>query len=336
MKAITICYGDPETASAKYRFQAYISALKAAGIDLILRYKHEIETICFWNDLKSADLIINQKCLLPRSLTDRIISLKKPVIFDFDDALWTRPGKPYSCLTQLKINHRLHNWLQRSTVITVANTILRDYVAHFNAKAQVKIIPMSLDLSVWCPSERPKNDSIRVGWAGSPGNLPHLQKLESDLINLLQRRPQTEICVYSGQEPRWSIPHQFTPFEPGTEANFVRSLDIGLLPLEDHPYSRGKSPIKAIQYIACGKPVVADMFGASQDILNPSNSTQITPNLPWSVALETLIDNEQLRRQMGAAGRKFAEEHFNLKHTALQIIELFQTAQNTYSAPPLK
>ncbi|MDP3283223.1 MAG: glycosyltransferase, partial [Desulfobacterales bacterium] len=96
----------------------------------------------------------------------------------------------------------------------------------------------------------------------------------------------------------------------------IRNLDIGLLPLNDDEFYRGKSPIKAIQYIACGAPVVGNIIGATGEILNSENSIAVSGMKEWFDALETLVLRRDLLKSMGIAGRIQAKKKFNFKTVA--------------------
>ena len=117
----------------------------------------------------------------------------------------------------------------------------------------------------------------------------------------------------SGKKPQLSFPFQFFPYKQGKEAGFVQRLDIGLLPLHYDHFSKGKSPIKAIQYLACGLPVVGNIMGATREILNEENSIAVTTHKEWLNALMKLIENRKLSQQMGEAGRSLAERQHNIK-----------------------
>jgi glycosyltransferase involved in cell wall biosynthesis len=179
---------------------------------------------------------------------------------------------------------------------------------------------MALDLEVWHPAPAPRAPAdIVIGWAGAPVNLRYLHAVEPALARLFRDRGDVCLHILSGERPRLSVPFTYEPFHPDRVPGFVRELDIGLLPLEDDPFSNGKSPIKAIQYIASGIPVVANIHGATRDILQPGHAVAVHDD-QWETALRDLIEQPDRRAAMGGRARSFAERHFDRTRVAPRLI----------------
>jgi glycosyltransferase involved in cell wall biosynthesis len=318
--AITIA--DPETGSTKYRISQYRELLAEHGmrLDLVRRHAPRDELLA---GLAAADLVINQKCLLGRGLGRRVWQGTDRVIFDFDDAIYTRPGPPRSLFTRLRVLWRMRYWLRRCRVTVAANEYLANYARQYAPR--VEVIPMGLDLQSWSPAPRPETGKVVVGWAGAPVNLPRIEGLGPVLVELQQRHPNVEFRVYSGECPDLPVPFEHVPWSPGTEPAFTRGLDIGLLPLVDEEHSRGKSPIKSIQYLACGVPVVGNVLGATAEICTPENSLAVgyEPG-EWVEALSRLVVDRESRRQMGARGRAHVEAQFSARRNGLMLVELLK------------
>jgi len=263
MKLLVFTIGDPEAGSTKYRIVQYESFLTENDIEVQYVHRDEINsaTIGF---AKTSDVVLNQKCLFKVSLTKKIIANSKRIIFDFDDAIWTRPGRPHSFLTQRRVDKRFHLWLKNADAVVAANEYLAEYATKYSSN--VKVFPMALDLQKWHPGKKAEDGIIRVGWAGTPGNLKYLKPLEPALKELTSRYTNLKVMIYCGEKPELEFPFEFTPFKPETEPDFIRQLDIGLLPLKDEKYLRGKSPIKAVQYLACGVGVIGNIDGATAEI----------------------------------------------------------------------
>ena len=302
-KILVISSRDLEKGSTKYRVAQYHALLAQRGLHIqyVKRGDPASELVRM---AREVDVVLNQKCLIRTPVARKIMQAAKLTIFDFDDAIYTRSGKPYSFFTGARVRRRLSLWLERADVVTTANQVLASYARQYSER--VEIIPMALDTEVWKPVRAPGAAEVVIGWAGSPVNLKLLERLEPVLGHVASTYPKVRISVFSGKRPALNIPFDFVCFEPGKEASFVQGLDIGLLPLTTDEYSTGKSPIKAIQYLACGVPVVGDIFGATSEILDASNSVSVTKPEEWYTALGSLIDRPDLRRTMGDAGREFA------------------------------
>jgi glycosyltransferase involved in cell wall biosynthesis len=319
VKALVITIGDKNAGSTKFRIMQYIPFLQENGFSFDFVSQKDLHA-GHLRTIRDYDLVINQKSLLKTSTANEIIAKSRRLIFDFDDAIYTRPGKPYSWLTQWRVNRRFKMWLKGSHTIITANQFLKSQGSKYSA--DIHVLPMALDLEIWMPGT--PNTHYTIGWAGAPVNLHHLERLEPVLNEVLKRHPHVRLAVYSGVKPKLHIPYEYIPFEPGKEHQFTQSIDVGLLPLTDEEYSRGKSPIKAIQYIACGVPVVGNIFGATAEILNERNSISVKEDSEWCSALHYLITHQDHSKEMGKAGRKYAEKHFSLhsvKHNLLKLMK---------------
>ncbi|MBT4445277.1 MAG: glycosyltransferase, partial [Waddliaceae bacterium] len=210
-------------------------------------------------------------------------------------------------------------WLKNSDTVVAANCYLKKYADRYRDKACV--IPMAIDFDTWKPIKR-NDDDIVIGGAGAPNNLYHLKRLEAVLSTILKKHPRVSFRVFSGKKPDLAVPFSYTPFVPGTEHFFTQELDIGLLPLSEDDFSKGKSPIKAIQYLACGVPVVGNIFGATHEILNKENSIAVENDEEWISALETLIQQRSLAKTMGECGRRYVLSINDIKATRQQFLKL--------------
>lgn len=321
MKLFAITVGDLQAASTKFRIVDYLPFLRQHGFEVSIVSQPELKP-SHLKEIAQANLVINQKCLLDGRWRKNILRACPHVIFDFDDAIYTRPGKPFSWLTRLRVQHRFKQWLRSSKQVITSSAYLKSQA--LKHQPQTTVIPMALDLSLWKPSERPQ--PLTIGWAGAPGNLHHLERLDPILTKLLAHYPEVKFMVFSGKQPQLQCRYEYVPYAPGEEVSFIQRLHIGLLPLSDEEFSRGKSPIKAIQYLACGIPVVGNVYGATKDILNEKNSLAVHSSEEWLNALESLIQQPQLRAQLGHAGRLHAEAHFDHQITAKQLLEVIHAA----------
>ena len=299
MRIACLPIGDLQTPSTWYRIGQYVPFFKSQGITL---------DFCKEGDsLDSYDLIINQKNLFPPSRWRSIIRHKK-MVFDFDDAIWTRPIKPYSFLTQWRVNKRLKFWLQNSQQTFVANQYLANYAKKHSGS--VTVLPMSLDLDLWKPGVQEEG---LIGWCGAPHNFHYLESMQEELLELKSNFPQVRFAVYSGKKPALKIPFEYVPFQKGSEHLFVQRLQIGLLPLDNDPYSCGKSPIKALQYMACGVPIVSNGQGATVELLQGINAS----------SCQELLQDLNKRAALSKAGRALVEKNHDQKKVVQLLLNHF-------------
>ncbi len=319
MNILAIISRDLEKGSTKYRIVQYLEFLGSKGIEIEFLNRKAVDN----NTLKQAgrkDLIFNQKCLLRYSLAKKLIARSRRTIFDFDDAIYTRPGKAYSMITGMRVNRRLHLWLKKTDTVTTSSNFLAQYARRYSNN--VEIVPMGLNLDIWKPIEKKEKKEITIGWAGAPVNIPLIEGLDNVLTILTKKYSFLKVAIFSGQRPRLTCPFEYYPFKPVEEISFVQNLDIGLLPLIHDEFSEGKSPIKAIQYLACGVPVVGNIFGATREILNKQNSIAVSSQDDWISGLEGLITNPGPAKTMGRAGREHVQKNNNLKSSAEQLLKI--------------
>lgn len=315
--------------SAHYRVLQYLPFLEKKGC---ITYVHPIpksfgEWLKLLRKIRNYDIVFLQKKLLPPYVGSFLRNNSGMLIFDFDDAIYTRPGRPWSYITAARVKRRLTYLLRKASLITTANEYLANYARQYSSS--VAVIPMAIDVNLWHPRKHTGSHEVTIGWAGSPGNLLNLERLDPVLSLLLQKYPFLRLSVFSGKKPSLSCPFEYHPFEPGAESAFMQNLDVGLLPLQEEEYSRGKSPIKAIQYLSCGVPVVGNVIGATAEILNTSNSIAVSSDKEWIQALEKLILDHNLRNSMGQIGRQFILEHHNIDKIREHFLGLLTDKKNS-------
>lgn len=320
MKVLVISSRDLEKGSTKYRIVQFEDYFSTQGVQLEYVKRKDIDSNII-RSLDKFDLVYNQKCLLNSSVSKKIIKNSRRVFFDFDDAIYTRPGRPHSWLTDRRVKRRLQFWLQHADCVTTANEVLADYARQYSSA--VVVVPMALDLHLWASTEH-RSSAITIGWAGAPVNIPLIEQLDGVLSQLLEKYPAVKLAIFSGKRPRLSCDFDYYSFASGKEAEFIKKLDIGLLPLVGDEYSRGKSPIKAIQYIACGIPVVGNIAGATTEILNDSNSIAVTSPEDWINALGQLIESPPMARSLGGAGRNHALVQHDSTKIRDQVLDLMR------------
>ena len=301
MKVLVLTVGHANVASTQYRFGQFEAGLRARGIHLSLRPAAGFNA---WDDVASQDLVIVQKRLMRSSWVKRLRKHARCLVFDTDDAIWEPHGKPHSWWTQVRTRHRLRAITRAANLCTVPNEHLASYLRP-DAR-RVELIPMALDEAIWYPATDRAPGTLRIGWAGAPPNLTYLARLGDILREIQSCRPGIEVVVYCGKAPDWGNGLKFThhPFVPGTEADIVRSFDIGLLPLPDDDFAAGKSPIKALQYAACGIPCIASPVGATCELVRDGETglTAVSSE-DWKKALLHLIDDAGERHRLGQAAR---------------------------------
>jgi glycosyltransferase involved in cell wall biosynthesis len=238
----------------------------------------------------------------------------KRLIFDFDDALFHQP-KEKSWLKKLLTDHRsAQRIIALADRVIVSTTYLADYARRFNP--QVVVIPTGVCLADYqrvahCHED---NGRIVIGWIGSPSTKHYIYSVADCLRNLSKQylfifrvigAQNLSMPGVSLEVKKWSLE---------SEARDVSSFTIGIMPLPDDPWTRGKGGYKLIQYMAAGVPAIGSRVGANCDIIEDgvSGFLATTPE-EWLAMLERLLTDADLRARFAQAGKKVVRERYSVE-----------------------
>ncbi len=236
--------------------------------------------------------------------------LPKPRVLDVDDAIY------------LHRNGKAAEYAARScSLIVCGNLYLAEKFSQWNSN--VVVIPTGVDTEQLRPINNINNaESLIIGWIGTAGNYPYLESIEPALRKVLGAYKNARLQIISNQFPTF-LQHlgqqlDYRRWRPGIENDLLPQFTIGIMPLVDSEWARGKCAFKMLQYMAAGVPVVTSPVGMNRVILEAgevgfsANSTQ-----DWVEALIGLLDNSELASGLGANGRKLVEEKYSLKQVAM-------------------
>ena len=251
----------------------------------------------------------------------------RPIVFDYDDAIFHMYDAAPSPLVRSLLGHKLEPVLRRAKACLCGNDYVRDYARRFNDNAVV--LPTVVDTDIYRPGERAADQSLTIGWIGSPSTWQYVRPLLPLLSELCVAHRARLLVVGAGAaaegDRRPAV--EFVPWSEETEVASVQEMDIGIMPLPDEPWARGKSGYKLIQYMACGLPVVASPVGVNATIVRPGEEGLLaTTEAEWRDALETLLADAELRARMGSSGRKRAIASYSLQSQAPRLIEVLRKA----------
>jgi hypothetical protein len=326
MKWLALTFGDAACASTHFRVHQYVPLLREMGVELECRPASQMDAI---STLEGYDGIVLQKKLLSRSRRRRIARSGLPVIFDIDDATWHPLEKKHSFITRWRTNRRLTASLRLSTLALPANEYLAQHLRQ--CISMVEVLPMTLPLADWRPALVARGPVV-LGWAGAPGNHFQLRSIDAALCEVKRAMPEIVIRIFSGTRPDMKVEIDFVPFQAEKQIDVLHSFTIGLLPLPDTAFNHGKSPIKALQYMAAGIPCVAAALAGTVEMLGAQDSAFFaTDSRSWTENLLKLARDAGLREAMGAAGRARFESHFTAEAAARRLAVIFQQTASSRS-----
>ncbi len=324
MKWLALTFGDASCASTHFRIHQYIPKLSELGVAMHCRPASELNRI---KNLRNYDGILVQKKMLSWRHRNQIKQSGLPVIFDIDDATWYPLEKVHHPITRWRTTHRLRSCLKLASTVLAANGFLAAHLQKFHCN--VKIFPMTLPLSEW-PTRKIVSGPVVIGWAGAPGNHFQLRHIESALKTIKNARPDVVIRIFSGVKPDLDLDIDFIPFHPDQQVSVLQSFSIGLLPLPDTPFNHGKSPIKALQYMATGIPCVASPLSGTLEMLaEGAGAKYASSSASWSESLLQIAGDTALMSRMGNQNRFRFESNYTTEAAAENIADcLRQNCRN--------
>lgn len=265
---------------------------------------------------------------LPAPFERLIVRSGRPLVYDFDDAFFHPYDDSSSALVRLLLGGKLEPLLKGASVCCCGNDYLRSYALRFCPDSRV--LPTVVDTDLYRPREPgPSAGPPLIGWIGSPSNWANVQPILPVLEKLVRSgRARLRVIGAGRQAERDRFPGlEMVDWSEESEVEEVRAMDIGIMPLLDLPFQRGKSGYKLIQYMACGIPVVATPVGVNAQIVaSEANGFLVDTPEEWLEVLLRLVDDAVLRARMGAANRQRAVDLYSLSAQAPVLIAAMRDA----------
>jgi glycosyltransferase involved in cell wall biosynthesis len=265
----------------------------------------------------------------PPFLEAALAALRIPLVYDFDDAVFlenTSEANRY--VAALKCPWKTGAIIRRSDQVMAGNEYLASYARRYHAA--VHVVPTSVDVTVFTPrGDAAGVDSAAVvGWIGTPTTAAYLAPL-APVLQAVARRHDFTFRVSGTSSPftcsgvrvenvSWSLER---------EVELFGTCQVGVYPLRDDEWAQGKCGFKAIQFMACGVPVVAAAVGVNREIIRDGvNGFLATTSAEWELKLTRLLGDADLRRRIGAAGRRTVEERYSVQVNAPRVADVIRQA----------
>ena len=250
-----------------------------------------------------------------------------PVVFDFDDAVYLAHGSGANRLyDRFKFPAKIAALCRSSRAVSAGSAYLAEWASRHTTRASV--VPTSIDLESYAlRREQERGARLIVGWTGSATSLTHLEA-SAPMLRRFLAAYDVELRVVSNRQP--CIPGvraMWRPWSPEAEVEEIRAFHIGIKPLPDDEWSRGKCPMKELQYMALGMPVVCSAIGGSREaVRHEETGFLVTSEDAWIEALSRLVDSPDLRHRMGRAGRRIVEERYSSGVAAARFTTVVRAA----------
>jgi len=338
----------------RYRFEQYLEDLRGSGVQCTVSWllSEEDDRIFYGpgNVLRKASIVLRsimrrrreirqlekydavfifrEALMTGQTFFEKAVARSKArMILDFDDAIW---------LPDTSANNRMFRFLKRPSktrelcamadLVITGNSYLADFAKAYNPN--VTIIPTTIDLAQYHSSiSNYDRTPVVIGWTGSPTTIRHFRMAEA-VLSRIRRKYGNALqfkvigdATYRNDELgitgiRWSAER---------EVEELKGIDIGIMPLPDDDWSRGKCACKGLQYMALGIPAVMSAVGTNNDVIcSGENGILVSDDEALFQALCTLIDSPELRRQYGQAGRKTVEERYSRQAWSARYVAALQ------------
>ncbi len=241
--------------------------------------------------------------------------LPRARFYDFDDAVWLRyRNKPL-------LAEKYHALLRDARGVVVGNPWLERYVHEVNPNTL--LVPTVVDWNKYADAQAPLSGHT-IGWIGSPNTLFFMENLYPGLADL-RRRQNFDIHIVGAESHHEALDIRCSPWREEDEVGFIERFDVGVMPLERTEWAEGKCGLKMIQYMAAGVPAIASPVGVNQQYVTESGGGLLAENdAEWQKQLDKLLADQDLRREMGHAGRVYVQQNLTVAVQAPRLIDFFK------------
>ena len=260
---------------------------------------------------------------IPATL-ELLTTIGKPIVYDFDDAFFHVYDQSRNPMLRSLLARKHGSLLRRAAGCACGNAYLLDYAKRFCSNSF--LLPTVVDTEVYFPVQR-RSPQVTIGWIGSPSTWPNVRPLLPLLEELVRSHELRFRVVGAGRSAEQDLfpGMELIEWSEVNEVADVQAMDIGIMPLVDLPFERGKSGYKLVQYMACGLPVVASPVGVNSEIVTEGENGFLASGVAeWRSAITCLIQDPELRRRLGQSGRERVETSYSLESRAPTLIRLFE------------
>jgi glycosyltransferase involved in cell wall biosynthesis len=342
--------------ASRFRIRQHIPVLGTLGVDVTeyvplvpqamplpgplarLRRRHLAPVTAGWIGLHAlarvpamlaswrADCVWLERTFVP-GLDALVRLLRSPLVLDADDAVWLEglAGRGTPALAR------------RAEAVIAGNSYLAGWFSQYCRR--VHVVPTAVDAQKYRPAAvRPARAGLVLGWTGTSGNFRYLADIQPALRRVLREVAGASLVVVADRAPRLpelaGLPVRFVRWTLDDEVRILHTMDIGLMPLADDPWTRGKCSFKMLQYMAAGLPTVVSPVGMNADVLALGESGIAARSTDeWTAGLLDLARDPERRTSLGAAGRRVVSTHFDVPVVARELAAVFHRIVSD-SPPP--
>lgn len=336
--------------SQRFRFEQYLSFLEENGYTCDLSYlisakddqifykpgsyigkfgifiKSSIKRL---NDLLKAnnyDLIfIQREAFMTGSIffEKRFAKSKTKMIFDFDDSIWLQDVSPVNNrLAWLKNSDKTKNIIALSDLIFAGNQYLADYASNYNNN--IRIVPTTIDTNEYLRVNIPKDGKVCIGWSGSFSTIKHFE-FSLPVLRKIKERFGEKVYFKVIGDPSYEnkeLGIQGIKWTSESEIRELSEIDIGIMPLPDDEWAKGKCGLKGLQYMALEIATIMSPVGVNIEIIEDGENGFLADSVAdWVNKIGLLVESEDLRKKLGKEGRETVIKEYSVKSQEANYLE---------------
>jgi glycosyltransferase involved in cell wall biosynthesis len=270
---------------------------------------------------------------LPGLAEKLVLRGKTPIVYDFDDAIFHQYDDHPNAYVRALLGNKLRPLLQGASLCVCGNAYLKSYADRFSPKTE--IVPTVLDTSIYSPGRLRRDPSrpIVIGWIGSPSTWRFVEPIVPTLERLAEELDLLVRIVGAGPTSRTHPRFEFIEWTEVGEIAAIQGMDVGIMPLPDHPWAHGKCGYKLIQYMACGIPAIASPVGINSQIVDHGvNGFVATKETEWETCIRLLAGDATLRASMGERGREKIIDEYSLHLHGPRLASMLREIADTHAA----
>lgn len=345
--------------SQRFRFEQYLGILRAGGyacdhaflldaradrdyyaggryfqkLLILIKSTIKLAGLAFFGKY---DMVFVQReaFMLGTSFFERQFAKKSKLIFDFDDTIWRhQTGKIKSknkIFYSLKNPEKTISIIKAAYMVIAGNAYLSGFAKNYNRN--VRIIPTTIDTQAYPFTEKTNVEKVAIGWSGSFSTIIHFEFILGALERLKEKYGDKVCFKVIGDE---TFRHQKLnirglPWRKDSEIQNLSEFDIGIMPLPDDEWTKGKCGLKGLQYMALGIPTIMSPVGVNADIIQDGvNGYLADKEDEWVEKASLLVDSPELRKSIGLKGRKTVEKHYSVEANKARYLEIFDNLIKT-------
>lgn len=347
-----VCKHRPNRSPAqRFRFEQYIDILEENGFNCHYahlldaeddeafyssgRYGDKLQILLksilqrlkeIWSESYDVVFVQKEAFFLGTAWFERQFSRSAKLVYDFDDAVWTEPksitGGTNSALRFLKDPGKTRSIIKHADMIFAGNYYLANYAQKFHG--DVRIIPTTIDTKSYQPPPKSEKDRICIGWSGSESTIVHFEHAMLALRKIKERYGDNVYFKVIGdgsyEQPGLGI--QGVPWRAETEIEDLGEIDIGLMPLPDNEWTRGKCALKGLQYMALEIPTVMSPVGVNSNIVTHGENGLLAESMcDWVDQIGFLVEHPEERHRLGKAGRETIVDSYSVRANQDKYVE---------------